>query len=118
MSEPVEHAKWLAQEPAPDSLVAIGERVFRARGCSGCHAPSAAIRAPLLEGIYGKPVPLSDGTFVTADEQYLRDSILLPNKQIAAGYEPIMPTFKGQISEEELNALFAYFKSLGGKETP
>ena len=61
---------------------------------------------------------LSDGTFVTADEQYLRDSILLPNKQIAAGYEPIMPTFKGQISEEELNALFAYLKSLGEKETP
>ncbi len=55
---------------------------------------------------------------MTADEQYLRDSILLPNKQIAAGYEPIMPTFKGQISEEELNALFAYLKSLGEKETP
>ena len=52
---------------------------------------------------------------MTADEQYLRDSILLPNKQIAAGYQPIMPTFQGQISEEELNAIIAYLKSLGNQ---
>jgi cytochrome c oxidase subunit 2 len=110
--EPAEHAKWLAGQPAPDSLVAAGERAFRTRGCSGCHAPGAAIRAPLLDGIYGKQVPLSDGTLVTADDQYLRDSILLPNKQIAAGYQPIMPTYQGQISEEELNAILAYLKSL------
>jgi cytochrome c oxidase subunit II len=111
--EPAEHAQWLAQQPAPDSLTAMGERAFRNRGCSGCHAPNAAIRAPLLDGIYGKKVPLSDSTLVTADEQYLRDSILLPNKQIAAGYQPIMPTYQGQISEEELNAIIAYLKSLG-----
>jgi cytochrome c oxidase subunit 2 len=111
--EPAEHARWLSEQPPPDSLVAAGEKAFRNRGCSGCHAPNAAIRAPLLEGIYGKRVPLSDSTLVTADEQYLRDSILLPNKQIAAGYEPIMPTFSGQISDEELNAIIAYLKSLG-----
>ncbi len=52
---------------------------------------------------------------MTADEQYLHDSILLPNKQIAAGYEPVMPTYQGQISEEELNAIIAYLKSLGSK---
>jgi cytochrome c oxidase subunit II len=112
--EPAAHARWLAQEPASDSLVAIGERAFHNRGCSGCHAPNAAIRAPLLDGIYGKQIPLSDSTLVTADDQYLRDSILLPNKQIAAGYQPIMPTFQGQIGEEELNAIIAYLKSLGG----
>ncbi len=111
--EPAEHARWLAQQPASDSLVAIGERSFHTRGCSGCHAPNAAIRAPLLDGIYGRKIPLSDSTLVTADDQYLRDSILLPNKQIAAGYEAIMPTFQGQISEEELNAIIAYLKSLG-----
>ena len=77
------------------------------------YAANAAIRSPLLDGIYGKKVPLADGTLVTADEQYLRDSILLPNKQISAGYEPTMPTFQGQISEEELNAIIAYLKSLG-----
>jgi cytochrome c oxidase subunit 2 len=111
--EPAEHAKWLAGQPAPDSLVAQGERAFRTRGCSGCHAPNAAIRAPLLDNIYNKQVPLADSTLVTADDQYLRDSILLPNKHIAAGYEPIMPTYQGQISEEELNAILAYLKSLG-----
>lgn len=115
--EPAEHAKWLAQQPAPDSLVAAGERAFRTRGCSGCHAADAAIRAPLLDGIYGKQVPLADGTLVTADDQYLRDSILLPNKQIAAGYQPIMPTFQGQISDEELNAIIAYLKSLREGDT-
>lgn len=114
--EPAEHARWLAGQPASDSLVAQGERAFRNRGCSGCHAPNSTIRAPLLDGIYGKRVPLSDSTLVTADEQYLRDSILQPNKQIAAGYQPIMPTFQGQISEEELNAIIAYLKSLGEKE--
>jgi cytochrome c oxidase subunit 2 len=113
-----EHAKWLAEQAAPDSLVAVGERSFRTRGCSGCHAPNAAIRAPLLDGIYGKQVPLSDGTLVKADDQYLRDSILLPNKQIAAGYEPVMPTYQGQISDEELNAIIAYLKSLGEGKTP
>ena len=115
--EPAEHAKWLAGQPAPDSLAAAGERAFRNRGCSGCHAPNAAIRSPLLDGIYGRKVPLADGTLVTADEQYLRDSILLPNKQISAGYEPTMPTFQGQISEEELNAIIAYLKSLGDAKT-
>ena len=112
--EAAEYARWLAGQPSSDALVAVGERAFRSRGCSGCHASTAAIRAPLLEGIYGKQVPLSDSTLVTADDQYLRDSILLPNKQIAAGYPPIMPTFQGQISEEELNAIIAYIKSIGG----
>jgi cytochrome c oxidase subunit 2 len=116
--EPAEHAKWLAGQPAPDSLVTMGERAFHTRGCSGCHAPNAAIRAPLLDGIFGKPVPLSDGTLVTADDQYLRDSILLPNKQIAAGYDQVMPTYQGQIGDEELNAIIAYLKSLAAKETP
>ncbi|HMJ06152.1 MAG TPA: cytochrome c oxidase subunit II [Chthoniobacterales bacterium] len=113
--EPAEHAKWLASQPAPDSLFALGERAFRYRGCSGCHAPNAALRAPLLEGIYGRQVPLADSTLVRADEQYLRDSVLLPNKQIAAGYEAIMPTFQGQISDEELNEIIAYLKSLGDR---
>lgn len=116
--EPAEHARWLQQEAAPESLVAAGERAFHTRGCSGFHAQNSAIRAPLLEGIYGKPVPLNDSTLVMADDQYLRDSILLPNKQIAAGYEPIMPTFQGRISEEELNAIIAYLKAIGDRNAP
>jgi cytochrome c oxidase subunit II len=114
--EPAEHAEWLNKGAVSESLVAEGERDFHTLGCSGCHAPHSKIRAPLLEGIYGKPVPLSDGTVVTADEQYLRDSILLPNKQIAVGYEAVMPTFQGQISEEKVNAIVAYLKSLADSE--
>ncbi|MBV9008019.1 MAG: cytochrome c oxidase subunit II [Verrucomicrobia bacterium] len=114
--EPADYARWLAQQPAPNSLAAEGERAFHMRGCSGCHSLNSTIHAPLLDGIYGKRVPLSDGTFVTADEQYIRDSILLPNKQIAAGFAPVMPTYQGQISEEELNAIIAYLKSLGAAE--
>jgi len=116
VQNPQEHARWLAQQAVPASLIAQGERTFHTLGCSGCHAENSKIHAPLLDGIYGKPVPLSDGTFVIADDQYLRDSILLPNKQIAAGYEPVMPTFQNQISEEDLAALLAYLKSLGGAE--
>jgi cytochrome c oxidase subunit 2 len=115
--EPADHARWLQQQPASDSLIAIGERAFHTRGCSGCHTQNSQIRAPLLDGIYGKQIPLSNSTLVTADEQYLRDSILLPNKQVAAGYAPVMPTFQGQISEEELNAIIAYLKSLGDHTT-
>jgi cytochrome c oxidase subunit 2 len=113
---PEDYAQWLTQGQPPTSLAAQGERMFHSFGCSGCHAENSKIHAPLLDGIYGKPVPLSDGTIVTADDQYLRDSILLPSKQIVAGYAPVMPTFKNQISEEDLTALVAYLKSLGSAE--
>ena len=113
---PEDYSQWLAQGQPPDSLAAQGQRVFYTLGCSGCHAANSKIHAPPLDGIYGKPVPLSDGTIVTADDQYLRDSILLPNKQITAGYAPVMPTFQNRISEEDLNAVIAYLKSLGTVE--
>jgi cytochrome c oxidase subunit 2 len=115
--EAEEYERWLSAQPAPGSLVAQGERAFQRHGCSGCHSSNSAIRAPLLDGLYGRQVPLSDSTLVTADDQYLRDSILLPNKQIAAGYQPVMPTFQGQISEEDLNAIVAYLKSLEGNHS-
>ena len=114
--EPQDYAAWLARQNGPLSLAAQGEQVFRTLGCGGCHAENSRIHAPLLNGIYGKPVPLADGTMVVADEQYLRDSILLPNKQIAAGYEPIMPAYQNHISEEDINALLAYLKSSGDNE--
>jgi cytochrome c oxidase subunit 2 len=65
-----------------------------------------------LEGVFGRPVPLADGGTVVADRQYIRDSILLPNRQVVAGFEPIMPSFRGQIGEEDLLSLVAYIQSL------
>jgi cytochrome c oxidase subunit 2 len=110
--EPKDYAAWLASGSEGETVVAAGARLFVARGCSGCHTPNATVRAPLLDGIYNQPVALSDSTVVRADEQYLHDSIMQPRKQIAAGYEPVMPLYQGQLSEEEVMQLIAYIKSL------
>jgi cytochrome c oxidase subunit 2 len=108
---PAEFQRWLAQSAAPDAA-SRGASLFRTLGCSGCHGTHAAVHAPDLSGLYGKPVPLSDGSTVVADERYLRDSILLPRKQVAAGYEPIMPSFAGRIAEDDVFDLIAYIRSL------
>ncbi len=109
---PTDYQKWLDEAATDETLAAEGERLFRAYGCSGCHDPGGAIRAPSLSGIYGRPVPLADGTTTLADERYIRDSILMPRRQIAAGYQPLMPSFAGRIPEEELIAVIAYIQSL------
>jgi len=110
---PAEFANWLSIGKPANTLAQEGERLFRELGCSGCHMGSQQIRAPRLEGLYGKPVALQGGQIVRADEKYIRDSILLPNLQVTAGYEPLMPTFTGHITEEELLQLIAYIKTLG-----
>ena len=107
-----DYAKWLAQSGTDMSLAAAGAALFRERGCSGCHGPAATVHAPPLAGLYGSPVPLQGGQVVIADDQYIRDSILLPQKQIAAGYPPIMPTFQNVLNEEDVLKLVAYIKSL------
>jgi cytochrome c oxidase subunit 2 len=109
---PRDYAAWSeAGKPASD-MVSAGETLFHQVGCSGCHSPTATIHAPSLSGLYGKPVALQTGAIVTADRQYLRDSILLPNKDIAAGFAPVMPTYQGQLNEEQVNELLAYLISL------
>ncbi len=113
---PSEFQAWLEQRDRPGTPAQDGERLFRQYGCSGCHGESSSVRAPDLAGLYGKPVPLRSGGTVTADAQYLRDSIVFPSKHIVAGYEPIMPSFKDQISEEDLLKLTAYIQSLTPEE--
>jgi cytochrome c oxidase subunit II len=109
---PQDYARWIAAQPEGDDLAHQGEALFRSLGCSGCHAATSSVHAPDLDGVYGQEVHLSDGRVVTADEAYLRDSILLPDKDIVAGFAPIMPSFKGVASEEQLVPLIAYLKSL------
>jgi cytochrome c oxidase subunit 2 len=111
--EPSAYAAWLRNEGGGGALAQQGAALFRNYGCSGCHEPGGTVRAPPLEGLYGNPVPLSDGRVVRADEAYVRDSILLPKKDVAAGYEPVMPSFAGQASEEDVAKLVAYVQSLG-----
>jgi cytochrome c oxidase subunit 2 len=115
-----DYQAWMnAPSAAPtESLTLAGARLFRQYSCSGCHGANSSVHAPSLAGIYGQPVPLEGGGFVTADDQYLRDSILLPSSQIVAGYKPIMPSYAKQISEENVIALVAYIKSLSQPATP
>jgi cytochrome c oxidase subunit 2 len=107
-----DYARWLGRSSVENSLATAGAALFRARGCSGCHDPGATVHAPRLAGIYGKPVPLQSGEIVVAGDQYIRDSILLPQSQIAAGYPPIMPTFQNVLSEDDVLKIIAYIKSL------
>lgn len=114
---PAGYAAWLGKNRPDDTLAQTGEKLFRELGCSGCHVNSSAVHAPPLEGLYGRMVPLSDGSFVQADDKYIRDSILLPKSQIVAGYQPIMPTFQGHVNEEQILELIAYIKSIGAETT-
>ena len=110
---PREYADWLQAQGGQQTLAAQGEQLFRRYGCSGCHEPGGTVRAPNLHGVFGGPVPLSDGSVVIADEAYVRDSILDPKGQVAAGYAPVMPTFAGQVGEDDLAKLVAYIESIG-----
>jgi cytochrome c oxidase subunit 2 len=97
-------------------MAQYGFALFRQLGCSGCHDPRSTIHAPLLDGVYGRTVHLQDGRTITADATYLRDSILVPRKDIVAGFAPVMPSFAGQVSEEDIQALIAYLQSTGAKD--
>ena len=108
---PPDYARWLRSNGAGTTLAARGAVLFRRSGCSGCHGANASVHAPDLDGLYGRVVHLADGSSVIADDAYIRDSILLPQKQVVAGYAPIMPSFQGQLGEEDLLALIAYFKA-------
>lgn len=116
--EPEAYQRWLAETKVDASLAEAGAALFRDYGCAGCHGVGGAIRAPSLLGVYGGPVPLADGRTVTADARYLRNAILYPNRHVVAGFEPKMPSFKGQIAEEDLIKLIAYIKSLGDATGP
>ncbi|MCS3758701.1 cytochrome c oxidase subunit II [Bradyrhizobium centrosematis] len=108
-----DYARWLTQQPEGDDLAHEGAKLFVSQGCSGCHAASSNVHAPRLAGLYGRAVQLADGRTVTADDAYLRDSILQPKRDIVAGFEAIMPSFKGLLDDGEIQSLAAYIRSLG-----
>jgi cytochrome c oxidase subunit 2 len=126
--EPSDYERWLTEstQDAP-STARQGRELFVQYHCAGCHGDSATVKAPRLEGIYGRPVPIMQGKdqppkFVIADDRYIRSSILLPASQVVAGYEPIMPSYseidgKKQIPEEDLLKILEYIRSIGPKGT-
>jgi cytochrome c oxidase subunit 2 len=110
---PAEFARWLAEGPRQPGMAARGFALYRRYGCSGCHDAGSSVHAPSLTGLLGRRVHLQDGRELVADEAYVRDSILLPRKDIVAGFEPIMPSFAGLVGEEELLEIIAYIRESG-----
>ena len=108
---PADYARWLETGPAEPGLVERGARLYREHGCSGCHDAGSTARAPPLAGLFGRSVRLQDRRAVTADETYLRDALVLPAKDVVAGYAPTMPSYAGQLEEEDIQALIAYVRS-------
>ncbi len=106
------YQSWLSGGTGEDSLASTGERLFADLACNTCHRPDSRGRGPVLQNVFGHPVQLHDGTIVTADENYVRESILTPAAKLTAGYQPVMPAFQGLVSEEQLLALIEYVKSL------
>jgi cytochrome c oxidase subunit 2 len=110
--EPSRFQAWLAGGAAGTSLAAAGEKLFGDLACVTCHRPDSQGRGPVLEGVFGKPVRLQNGESVTADEAYLRESIVTPSAKLVAGFQPVMPTYQGLVSEEGLMQLIAYIRTL------
>ncbi|GIW44195.1 MAG: cytochrome c oxidase subunit 2 [Candidatus Binatia bacterium] len=130
--EPAEYQAWLAgtattavaavpaakPEDQQAAMAAAGAELFQKLGCVSCHRAQAGALGPSLAGLFGHNVALQDGSTVVADEDYIRESILNPQAKIVAGYQPIMPTFKGLVNEEQLMQLIAYIKTgKAGTET-
>ena len=114
--EAMAYQTWLSGGAAEGSLASTGEKLFEDLACNSCHRPDSRGRGPVLRNVFGHSVQLHDGTVVTADENYLRESILTPAVKVTAGYQPVMPAFQGLVSEEQLLALIEYVKSLSTQQ--
>ncbi len=116
--EPAAYQAWLAGGTSEGSIASGGEKLFQDLLCITCHRPDGQGRGPTLQGLFGHQVQLANGQIVTADEAYLRTCILTPGGTRIAGYQPIMPTFQGVISEDQLLQLVEYIKSLASAAPP
>ena len=126
--EPADYQAWLSgsgqaqaggAQPSgaqpSGSMADSGQQLFQQHGCVSCHIAGGGGPGPSLAGVYGSQVQLEGGQTVTADDAYIRESILNPSAKVVRGYQPIMPSFQGQVHEQEILELIAYIKSLGGQ---
>ena len=112
--EPTEFNNWLSGNVNQQSASASGQQLYQTLGCASCHGNNGeGGRGPALVGVFNSNVQLSTGQTIRGDESYLRESILNPQAKLVNGYGPIMPTFQGVVSEEQIVQLLAYIKSLG-----
>ncbi len=117
VQEPDDYQKWLASVPVPQAPAVQGQQLFAQLQCATCHRDAPDAAGPALAGLFGSEVRLADGRRVPADEHYVRESILSPGTKVVAGYQPVMPSFQGQLSEEGVLALIDYIKSLPAVRT-
>jgi cytochrome c oxidase subunit II len=111
-----DYAAWLSGGSKNESMAQTGERLFTQLGCASCHIADGTGRGPSLAGVYGQPEKLRSGDTKVVDETLIRQAIVNPNSIQLPNYPPIMPTFQGQINEEQVLQLIAYVKSLGPEE--
>ena len=111
--DPADYQAWLAGGSGEGSPAQQGEKLFQQLACNSCHLANGQGRGPRLQGVFGTQVQLADGSKVVANEDYVRESILNPRAKVVAGFQPIMPTFQGLVSEEQVLQLVAYVQSLG-----
>jgi cytochrome c oxidase subunit 2 len=114
--DPADYQAWLGGGSAGGSMADNGAKLFQDLACATCHLENGQGRAPSLKGVYGSTVTLQTGQTATVDDAYVRESILMPQAKVVAGFQPIMPTFQGLVTEEQLLQLIAYVKSLGGNQ--
>jgi cytochrome c oxidase subunit 2 len=110
--EPADFENWLSGEGAEEAPETAGATLFETHACSGCHVLAGGGIGPSLAGLYGSVVELQDGTTLSADDNYIRESILNPRAKIVAGYQPVMPAFQNQFDEQQLSQLIAFIRSL------
>jgi cytochrome c oxidase subunit II len=118
VQDPAEYAAWLSDSGGAANPVSAGEKLFSDLACNTCHLSNGTGRAPSLNGVFAAKILFADGTTATADEAYIRESILQPKAKIVAGYQPVMPTFQGLVTEEQIFNLTAYVKSLQSQPVP
>jgi cytochrome c oxidase subunit 2 len=111
-----DYDKWLSGNLGAESAEAAGEKLFEGNRCNTCHKDAPDARGAPLWGVFGSQVTLKDGSKVLADDEYLRESILHSTAKVVQGFEPIMPLYDGQLTEEQVLQLVAYIKTL--KEKP
>jgi len=110
---PSDYQAWVASGNSGTTMADAGGKLFQDLQCATCHQGAGQQRGPTLAGAYGKPVQLQSGQTVTRDDAYMRESILNPQAKVVAGFQPIMPTFQGLVTEEQLLQLIAYLKDVG-----
>jgi cytochrome c oxidase subunit 2 len=113
---PADYQSWLSGSSSGGNMSEAGAKLFTDLACITCHLDTGQGRGPVLKGLYGKQVLLQGLQTVTFDEAYVRESILNPQAKVVSGFQPIMPTFQGLVTEEQVLQLIAYVKSLS--ETP